>query len=206
MKKIKCIIFDYGCVLSNKQLEVYVEKMLNIIGIDKDVFLRDYFAYRLDYDRGVITANEYWSSILNNNGILLDQTSIDLLIDYDVKSWTSINEEMIAFVNSIRGSLNKLAILSNMNIDVLNHIDSNCDWLEYFEHKVYSCNLLDIKPEEIVYKKTINTIGLKSYECLFVDDSLDNILAAKDFGINTIHYIDFDTFIDELNKNFILDK
>jgi putative hydrolase of the HAD superfamily len=46
------------------------------------------------------------------------------------------------------------------------------------------------KPERAIYELTCERLGVKPGEAIFVDDNLDNIEAARDFGLRTVHFVE----------------
>jgi len=60
------------------------------------------------------------------------------------------------------------------------------------------------KPELKIYDIIVSKLSLNPNEILFIDDRIENILAANQIGINTIQYKDFNQFYSELNKSIEL--
>ena len=46
----------------------------------------------------------------------------------------------------------------------------------------------EIKPEEDAFLGLFQVIGMKAEECIFFDDSLRNVEAAREIGMESIHY------------------
>lgn len=57
---------------------------------------------------------------------------------------------------------------------------------KYFKHKVVSGDVGCRKPDRRIYEITLEVAGKNSEECLFVDDNINNITAAKNMGMDTI--------------------
>ena len=203
-KKIKCIIFDYGCVISKKQDTGYIKKMSDILNIEENKFIVEYYNYRYDYDKGLITAYQYWEKISQPSNIKITSEIITELIQYDIKSWTDINNAMLAYILDIKNKVNKIAVLSNMNIETLNYVKENFSWIKKFDETIFSCEVGHNKPEKEIYERCIEKIGLNPVDCVLIDDSIENIQGANNYYINTIHYKDFENFKKEMKKNFRL--
>lgn len=58
---------------------------------------------------------------------------------------------------------------------------------EIFEKQYYSHHLNAVKPEAIIYQLVLEDAGLKGEEVLFLDDKPENLEAAKQLGIQTLH-------------------
>lgn len=60
---------------------------------------------------------------------------------------------------------------------------------KYLKGYVYSSKYKLTKPSEDVFKLLLDNYNLVPEECLFIDDSLTNCIAAKRLGINVINYL-----------------
>lgn len=201
--KIKAIIFDYGGVICHKQNDESVINMINILGIAKEDFSYYYKKFRVDYDKGIINGIDYWKNILNAINLNLNEDKIKQLAKIDLDSWTNINKKMIELIKKIKPSFNKIAILSNMHFDCLNFLEKNYNWLSLFDEKIFSCNLRLVKPDLLIYKYCIDRINLQPMDCLFVDDTEENILVGRSLGLRTILFNSFNDFKKELYKKYL---
>lgn len=57
---------------------------------------------------------------------------------------------------------------------------------KYFKYKVVSGNVKCRKPDKRIYEITLDLAKKNAEECLFIDDSINNILVAEEMGIDTI--------------------
>lgn len=71
---------------------------------------------------------------------------------------------------------------------------------EYFDGIVTSFQAKALKPSAAIFKYTEEKLGIKPEETLFLDDSLDNINAAKELGFQGLHIKPGMEFYDELGK------
>jgi HAD superfamily hydrolase (TIGR01509 family) len=44
------------------------------------------------------------------------------------------------------------------------------------------------KPERAIYELTCARLGVAPEEAVFIDDNADNIAAARDYGMHTVHF------------------
>ncbi len=56
----------------------------------------------------------------------------------------------------------------------------------YFKEKIVSGDVGLRKPDPAIYAYTLKTLGVSGEDCLFVDNSVENLRAAEDFGITPI--------------------
>ena len=59
---------------------------------------------------------------------------------------------------------------------------------ELFEEVVDSSHVGVRKPEREIYALTCSRMAIEPTEAVFVDDNLDNIAAARDYGIHAVHF------------------
>lgn len=58
------------------------------------------------------------------------------------------------------------------------------------------------KPDREIYDHALQAIGLPAQECVFVDDLLPNVLAAREVGMVAVHHTDYATTAAELDILF----
>ena len=56
----------------------------------------------------------------------------------------------------------------------------------FFKKAFFSHKLGLAKPDKKIYEVAINEIGLKPEEMIFIDDKIDNVIAANNVGLNGI--------------------
>ncbi|MBI4017315.1 MAG: HAD family hydrolase, partial [Candidatus Aenigmarchaeota archaeon] len=77
---------------------------------------------------------------------------------------------------------------------------------DYFEAAVISGEARVAKPDKKIYELVLKRLGVNARECVFVDDRLQNLEAAKKLGFTTVfHLVEPETYpykadytIDEL--------
>ena len=188
---LKAIVFDFGNVLYNLDLELF-DQNLNTL-LDEDVsggyppFLVEAV---LAYHAGKIDSETFIWKIQHYKATKLDPRSI-------INTWNSMLDQFPAHRWQFLEELKKkysLYILSNINemhLDtVYKHISKvhgKVDFeTKYFDGVFYSHLVHAIKPNKEIYSIVENTTGLKGHELLFIDDKSENIDAAKKLGWNAI--------------------
>lgn len=58
------------------------------------------------------------------------------------------------------------------------------------------------KPDPEIFHHTLEAIGLTAPECVFVDDLLPNVHAARELGFVSVHHTDYQTTAAELDALF----
>ncbi|MEE0081805.1 MAG: HAD-IA family hydrolase [Catenibacterium mitsuokai] len=97
-----------------------------------------------------------------------------------------------------------LYIISNFHLDAYNRFLKKQDWFTLFDGAIISAKEKLIKPDLRIYELLLERYQLKADECLFIDDSLNNINACKNIGMDGIHLPDHSKLEEELKKHHII--
>lgn len=142
------------------------------------------------YERGALTDQEFVHTI--RKALTLPQTDKEIIV-----AWNALLLELPKRRIDLVKEINKkydtyvLSNTSNLHIDGVNKILEQStgykDLKDVFGKIYYSYEINRRKPDLDIYEFVLNDAGLKAEETLFLDDNLDNILAAQQVGIQTIH-------------------
>jgi FMN phosphatase YigB (HAD superfamily) len=105
---------------------------------------------------------------------------------------------MFDWVSQLRAAGFKTGLLSNMPWDLVNHVRTNCRWMENFDFKTLSAEVRLIKPDPAIYQHTLLGLGVSAAETLFVDDREPNIRAARVLGMRAIQFQSISQLKDDL--------
>jgi putative hydrolase of the HAD superfamily len=180
---LKAVIFDYGLVLTGPQDPQALRALIRITGLDPDTFHRLYWADRHMYDEGGLTGIAYWEKILSETGLPPNPGTISELIDLDASMWMTENAGMLRWHGLLKAAGLKTAILSNMGDEVAERIERELAWINRFDVRVWSYQLLMVKPDPRIYTRTLDLLGIEPGDALFLDDRLVNIEAARALGM-----------------------
>jgi len=201
MKNIKCIVYDYGGVISKKQNKELVHKMCKILNISAQQFFSFYTKERKDYDSALIDAKTYWTKTIQLMDGQIELKDMEKLIELDIKSWLDMNTETIEYIKSIKDQI-KLAILSNITFEDLKEI-KNLYWIHYFDTKIFSCEEKVSKPDDEIYNICIKRVKVEPQHILFIDDSIVNLHAAQKMGINILEFTDCENMKNIIENEYV---
>ncbi|GAA3468487.1 HAD family hydrolase [Nonomuraea roseola] len=176
------VLFDYGNVLSLPQPHSDVEAMAQATGLDLPAFRQGYWKHRLEFDRGTLSPQEYWSLALGRQA---GEQEVDGLVELDVASWSHANEGTVAVMRR----LPRVALLSNAPVCIADGID-RLPWMAGIEPRFYSGRMGMVKPDREIYLAVLEGLGAEPGEVTFVDDRLENIEAAEHAGLVGVHFRD----------------
>jgi putative hydrolase of the HAD superfamily len=183
---IQAVVFDYGGVLCHPPATSDIDRLALTFGLPRDKFWRMYGRLRGPYDRGAIGAGEYWRTMAQCAGVLLTEPELKALHARDLAMWSGYDNSMISLAGELRQSGIKTGILSNMLADMLEKLRAEAAWLSLFDVQVYSCELGLVKPEDEIYARLVEEMGVDASRTLFVDDFAPNVEAARRAGLQAV--------------------
>lgn len=181
---INTIIFDFGEVFINLDIEGFTEKAFSMLKVDK--LPEEITAFNGLYEQGLISTDEFIQFYLENFPYLKREDIID--------TWNSILKDFpkhrLDFLKEIKKSKNyKLILLSNTNDLHIEWIKENISFYEEFKdcfNQFYLSHQINLsKPNKDIFEFVINKNNLIPNECLFIDDKKENTDAAAQLKIHT---------------------
>ena len=186
--QIRAVIMDYGEVLCLLPSSPDINRVAEIFRMNPQSFLPIYMQSRAPYDRGDVSPAEYWDNFAAQAGVKVDAHALEDIRRLDIEMWCRHNEPMIRWVEQIHAAGYKTAILSNMHLDLAGHLRKHFSWLGNFDHHIFSAEVRSVKPEPPIYQRSIDALGVRPAEALFIDDREENLHQARVAGIRTIRF------------------
>jgi 2-haloacid dehalogenase len=97
-------------------------------------------------------------------------------------------EETVDILRLLKQKEHLLFGLSNWSTETFNRIRPKYDFLEWFDGIVISGEVKVAKPDRRIYEHLLKLVNDSAENCLFIDDSKANIVAAMELGFMTIHF------------------
>jgi putative hydrolase of the HAD superfamily len=164
------VLFDmFGVIARDQSREVMASMSTS------PEFWEAYWAHRPAYDRGDVTAAEYWA-----------QVGTEPLVEADVASWSRVDDEMVGLLGDLHAAGQRMALLSNIPEDHARYFERTYAWLDLFEVRGFSCRIGHAKPEAAAFEWCRDRLG--DGDILFVDDRLENVRAAEQAGMRGHHF------------------
>jgi len=111
---IKAVAFDFGNVISLPQDTDDLNRLAEIVGVDRTTMNELAMKDRADYDRGALSGKEYYARGLSKLGKVFDEEALAALVKADLESWANVNPATVALMDEVKAAGAKIAILSNM--------------------------------------------------------------------------------------------
>lgn len=200
MKTVKNIIFDLGGVIMNLDVPKTISALQNI-GITDIVNKTGHhykYSFFYDFEIGKVSEQEFLNELSN----LSTEAPSDVEIQ---NAWNAmifdIPKDRIDFIKRLKTDYN-IYLLSNTNaIHQKKFLDEfekaqGFKFNTLFEKAYYSHEIKIRKPDEAIFTYVLKDSELKAEESMFIDDSIDNIKAAENLGIQTFHIKDYNLLTD----------
>lgn len=81
------------------------------------------------------------------------------------------------------------ALLSNIPHTHLAYIRETMPWISEFEPAVFSCEHGLAKPDAALYLRACEEMGSEPADVLFLDDTFENVVGAREAGLRAVHFI-----------------
>lgn len=185
---IRAVIFDYGMVLTGAPDADAHAAMVRITRLTVERFESLYWNDRHAYDEGKLSGITFWQKLLRDAQMEPDQAKVEELNSLDARMWTTQNPAMVAWQKRLKQHGVLTAILSNMGDSVLANIQREFDWINGFDVLVWSYQLHMAKPDPKIYLHTLQRLGTRPEETLFIDDKRVNVDAAIALGMKAIEF------------------
>ena len=102
-----------------------------------------------------------------------------------IENHLTIDEDFYYFAEKFTGKYN-FALLSNDVSDWSKHITQYYNLNKYFSAKIVSADVYCRKPEPKIFEIALRHFVADAKDCIFIDNSVENLNAANKFEIDTI--------------------
>ncbi len=189
---IKNFIFDLGKVLINNDPSEYLRK------------------YGYDEEKYQALLDAIWTDSLWGDMDVAKYESFKDIIETYVEKHKELEPELrrffaddwmelyvayddtVKFYNEVYEQGYDIYLLTNFSKDGYEYISNKFDFFKKAKGAVVSSQLKIAKPDMRIYKYLLETYNLNPDKCIFIDDSVANIKAAKALGIHGIVYTDIE--------------
>lgn len=149
-----------------------------------------------ELDRGV-EADEVFEMIVSRNEDLRDE--IMQTVEH-IDQCMGKKDYAIPWIQELQGRGYQVLYLSNYSPFVTNAKPEVLDFVPYMDGGIFSSDVKLIKPDEAIYQALFDKYNLDPQNCVFLDDTLPNILTAQKLGLHTIHFKNYGQAKAELEQ------
>jgi putative hydrolase of the HAD superfamily len=191
---IKTVLFDYaGVITPTKNNYIFAVNNSKRFGMSPDDLMRITYEKWDEAATGKIESSVFWSEAASKLGIKPEEL-MDLLIET-----FPIDKRMVELIKKTKAD-HTTVLFSNQVKDWLEKVIDDNDIRGIFTYFVNSYNVGARKPDPKIFLEALKITGSLPEETLLVDDSAENVEAAKKLGINAIQFENFERFMGEYKK------
>ena len=202
---VRAVVFDFGGVLISPITTLIAEvagwhdvsmvEMLDVLMGPRESSTSDHPWHRAE--RGELAIAELQrevSPFAAAAGLTLRGDEYDRLLCGEF----TVHAEIIDRIVRLRDEGYRLGLLTNSFIEFRDHIESHIDF-SLFDVVVDSSEVGHRKPERAIYGLTTSMLAVPPSAILYLDDFAANIEGAKAAGWRTIHVVDIESALAELD-------
>ncbi len=180
------VVFDLGGVVVRWQPDVLIASVFD----DPELCARvrreiiDHADW-LALDRGVLEKSAAAARGARRTG--LSERQVMDFLDRVPPALTPV-PETVALMRRVQAHGDRLYCLSNMQHASIEHLERAHDYWDVFHGCVISSRVKLIKPDPAIYRRLLDTFGLRGAETVFIDDTAVNLPPAQALSIRTIRF------------------
>jgi putative hydrolase of the HAD superfamily len=181
------VMFDYGGVVSHPPTRQDQALLARVAGAGVPAFADVYWEWRHAYDLAELDVTGYWRQIGHSLGRSYGDAEISELARLDSASWLRLRAGTVALIEDLAAGGLPLALLSNAP-DPLAEAIGALPIAAHFGQLIFSCQLKFAKPDPQCYSSALARLGARAEEVIFIDDRAENVAAAADLGLRSLHF------------------
>ncbi len=184
---IKAIIFDMGGVMLAGDINTVYTHLAQSLGLKKpELILPLLKKYRFGQMSGQISGRDFGK-------ILKDHFDLKLSIEEILELWRKAflakmkpNRALYALVEKLKAKY-QVALFSDVS-DLHMQINRKKGWYGPFPLVLLSCEEGLVKPQQEFYELLLKRLGLTAPQCVYIDDTKENLDMPQKLGFQTIHF------------------
>lgn len=182
--EIQAVIFDVGGVLVPFQMEPALQKLAAKLNLTVEELHEVTGQWRDAWVTGKMRTEDFWDNVMNDERVTTSASVDELTFTGLGKDWEP-EQVLMDFAIGLKASGYQIAILSDTITPHAELIRSKGVY-EPFDPVVLSHEVGLRKPDPAIYQLTLERLGLPAAETVFIDDTPENIEAAKALGMHGV--------------------
>lgn len=168
----RIVIFDFFGVIHENPL-TFIEEH-----IDSPLKQKELDAICTQLDIGLITYNQYVHAISNLTGL----PSENLI---QIFEGAKLNKRLVTYITNL-GKRTKIILLSNTSAQEIMPLFEKHSLRQLFDHVIISSVVGMAKPDPAIFNHTCEVASASPKDCVFIDDTSANVVAAQSLGMHGI--------------------
>lgn len=183
---IQAAIFDFGGVILRTEDHVARERLAARLGTSPEEL------YRLVFNSpsarlatvGELTTKAHWEAVRTTLGISTAELPV---IQAEFWEGDRLDGALVEYIRTLRSRV-KTALLSNAWDNLHTLITDHWKIADAFDSIVISAEVGLAKPDLRIFQITVEKLGVLPAHAVLIDDSSENIQAARTFGLKAIRF------------------
>ena len=193
---MRAILIDFDGVLTIDKYgsDSILRYLAENTPISIDILKKEYYKINRGLLNGEYTHKEIWSNYCTNVGYDIDfQVLIDSFIN------TPLDWDMISLVRELKNEY-KIGMITDNKVDRITEILKYHKLTDLFDTVTISAECKCGKSDRKIFDITLETLGVKPNDCVFVDNTQKNLVVPQELEIRTILFDDEKRNIYEFKK------
>ena len=195
---IRNIVFDISNVLAPFRFKEFLaEKGFDAAMIKRIIKASVMTPYWTEYEKGKLTYDEVMNAFISVDPEIADELHkaygecSGIMGKYDyTEGW----------IDALKGAGYKLYCITNFTPAGYEQCYDSISFIERFDGIVCSFKEGIAKPDPEIYKLLLSRYDLKAEECVFIDDTEENVLSAKKLGFAGIVFTGYEDAVAGLDE------
>ena len=196
---INTVIFDIGMVLVYfRWRELFADLGFEGEKFDKIANATVHNPCWNEFDRGLMSVEE----VVDKYALSAPEYREDMARIYEhTEEFVTMYDYTIPWIRELKEKGYKVYVLSNWSEPVYEaNKDTHLRFLKEMDGGIMSFREGMIKPDKDIYQLLCDRYHIQSKEAVFLDDNEANIIAARAFGLNAIHFHNYEQAKAELEQ------
>ncbi len=195
---IKNVVFDIGNVLADFRIkEFLMEKGLDLPTIKRVIKASVMNPYWGKFERGEVTEEETLQAFAAADPEIEEELRLAFS---NLSGMLVIRDYAIPLVQNLKRAGYGVYYLSNYSKKAYDECGESLAFMPYMDGGIVSFKVGMTKPDEKVFACFLERYDLMPESCLFIDDTEENVEAAKKLGFPGIVFHSYDDMMEELKK------
>ena len=196
--RITTVVFDIGNVLVDFAWRPLIERSIpDAAMVDRianaSVFSKDW----VEFDKGNLTIEEIIDLFVENDPEIADDIRKAFS---DMTDIVTKRERTIPWIESLRAAGYQVLVLSNFSKMAVDNCPEAMKFLEHVDGGILSYKDHVVKPQEDIYRLLMERYDLEPSATVFIDDTPENIEAARKLGWRGIVFKSYEQVEEELRS------
>lgn len=181
---MKNLVFDIGNVLVDYRIKEFLaEKGFDAVMIKRIIKASLMSPYWEQFERAEINEDEALEAFASLDPEIKDE----MYRAYNnIHGMLTIRDFAIPWIQKLKEDGYGVYYLSNYSNKAYRECNDSLAFMEYMDGGILSFQVKMTKPDPMMYKLFLDRYGLKAEDCIFVDDTKENVEAAIELGFDGI--------------------